>query len=154
MEQRQSMNLAFRDDTPVRGCLELKVFRKGQLVEIFKEENLVVDAGRNKQARMLGGVAGLHVTRIGFGTNGADPAPGDVELTDAYTKNIASVSYPANTQVRFSFVLTEAEANGLSIREFGLISADGTLYARRTRGGKVIDKDSDLSIEGQWTIFF
>jgi hypothetical protein len=134
--------------------LELKIFRNGKLVESFKEDNLVVEAGRNKQARMLGGVTGLHVTKIGFGSNGTDPAPGDTVIANMFSKNITAVSYPSTTQVRFSFVLTEAEANGLSIREFGLICADGTLYARRTRGGKVIDKDSDLSIEGQWTIYF
>lgn len=154
MEQRQNMRLSFQDENPVKGCLELKIYRKGELIEDYCEENLVVDGGRNIQARLLGGEAGLNVTHISFGSNGTAPAPDDVDITDAFTKAVAAATYPTNTQVRFGFNLTEAEANGLSIREFGLICADETLYARRTRGGKVIDKDSDLSIEGQWTIFF
>jgi hypothetical protein len=140
----------------VRGELCLKVYRRGRLVEVWRDENLVVDAGRNVMAKLVGGQTGLGVNRVVFGTNGTDPAPGDTAATiqSPFTKAISGVSYPAAAQVRFDFVLLESEANGMAIREFGLLCADGTLFARRTRGGRVIEKDSDLSLEGQWTIYF
>lgn len=152
--RKRKVKLSLHDDAPVIGQLHLKIYRKGKLIEEWSANNLVVDTGRNAQAALLGGVNGYHVNRVAFGSNGADPAPGDKTITDAFIKSIVSVEYPADTQVRFNFVLTEAEANGLSIKEFGLLCQNGKLYARRTRGGKVIDKEADLSIEGQWTIFF
>jgi hypothetical protein len=37
--------------------------------------------------------------------------------------------------------------------EFGLLCADGTLFARRTRT-KPINKESDISLSGSWTIIY
>ncbi len=148
------MNLHFNEKTPVRGNLCLQIYRKGKLVEIWKDENLVVDAGRNIMAKLVGGQTGLNINRVAYGTNGVDPSPSDTIIQNAFTKAISTVSYPVQSQVKFDFVLLESEANGMAIREFGLVCADNTLFARRTRGGKVIDKDSDFSIQGQWIIFF
>ncbi|SHJ80225.1 hypothetical protein [Desulfofundulus thermosubterraneus] len=155
MEQhKQRISLRFNEKAPVKGELRLRIYRKGRLMEVWEDENLVVDAGRSVMAKLIGGQAGLNVNRVAFGTNATDPAPGDTAIQNAFIKPISAVSYPTATQVRFDFTLLESEANGLSIREFGLLCANGTLFARRTRGGKTIDKDSDLAIEGQWTIFF
>lgn len=157
MEQyRQRMGLRFRERAPVRGELCLRIYRKGKLNEVWEDENLVVDAGRGVMARLVAGQTGIQINRVAFGTSGVDPAPGDTlaNILNPFTKAISAVSYPAATQTRFEFTLLESEANGLSIKQFALVCADNTLFAHRTRGGKAIDKDSDLAIEGQWTIFF
>ncbi len=52
----------------------------------------------------------------------------------------------------FAFTLNTGEANGKTIQEFGLLCSDGTLFARKTRGGIV--KADDISIAGTWTIKF
>jgi len=146
--------LRFREHSPITGVLAIEIYRKGELVEKWESENLVVDAGRTIMAKLVGGQTGLHVSKVAFGSNGNDPAPGDTTIQNEFAKAVSDVSYPAASQVKFDFVLLESEANGLSIREFGLKCANNTLFARRTRGGKVIDKASDFSIQGQWTIFF
>ena len=148
--------LNFKEQAPVRGVLRLRIKRRGKIVEDWEDQNLVVDAGRGIMARLIGGETGLGVNRVGFGTSGTDPAPGDtmVNIVNAFLKPVAATSHPVITQTQFDFALLESEANGLSIKQFALVCADGTLFAHRTRGGKTIDKDSDLSIEGQWTIFF
>jgi hypothetical protein len=46
-----------------------------------------------------------------------------------------------------------SEANGMAIREFGLLTANGTLFARRIRANPIY-KESDISIEGEWIIIF
>lgn len=48
--------------------------------------------------------------------------------------------------------LERERKRGLNIRELGLLCADGTLFARKVRG--LIEKTSDLSITGSWTIIF
>jgi hypothetical protein len=146
----------FKEQAPIRGALHLRIKRRGKIIEDWEDQNLVVDAGRNIMARLVGGETGLAINRIAFGTAGDDPAPGDTmaNIANAFIKPVAAVSHPLPTQTKFDFVLLESEANGLAIRQFALVTANGTLFAHRTRGGKTIDKDSDLSIEGQWTIFF
>jgi hypothetical protein len=64
-------------------------------------------------------------------------------------------------QVQFNWSLGTTEANGMAIHEFGLMSDDGTLFSRRIREdqngnpiNKPINKESDISIIGQWIIIF
>ncbi len=81
------------------------------------------------------------------------PTPKDAGLTDAFLKDIASHSYPADGRVRFDWRLEPFEANGLIIREFGLIASKGSLFARKTRHAP-IEKTDDISLDGAWTIIF
>lgn len=144
-------------DNPVdapNGRLVINVFKRGVLVETFDEQNLIVDGYKQTHARLLGGdVTNRSVTRFGVGTNGTAPAAGNTALTGAFTKAIDTVSYPAANQVKFDFSLSSAEANGMAILEFGLFTGGGVLYARRVRSS-ALNKDSDISISGSWTITF
>ena len=136
------------------GRLALRVFDKGVLVEVFDECNLIVDGSKQVHARLLGGdVTNRSVAKFGVGTNGTAPAGGNSALTDSFVKAIDAVSYPATNQVKFDFSLGSSEANGKAIMEFGLLTAAGVLYARRVRSA-ALNKDSDISINGSWTITF
>jgi hypothetical protein len=126
----------------------------GDLVEVMDEPNLVVIGSRQSLARLLGGdVADRSVTRIGYGTSTAVAAVGNTALTNQFAKLLDSVSYPATDQVRFNFSLTSAENNGVAIGEFGLLTAAGVLFARKNRTTP-LNKESDLSFSGSWTITF
>lgn len=136
------------------GQLRYKVFKKGALIEEFDGPNLIVDGSKYVHAQLLGGaVTNQSVTKIGFGTSGTAPAAGNTALTNAYVKNIDSVSYPASNQVQFNFSLTSGEANGKAILEFGLLTTGNTLYSRRIRSA-ALAKDSDISLSGSWIITF
>jgi hypothetical protein len=140
----------------LRGILRYTIFKNGVPIEDVEEQNLIVTVGRTKMARLLAGdVAGNHVSKIAFGTNGTAPALTDTQITSAFTKNLLGFSYPAAGQVKFNWNLTTTEANGKAILEFGLICEDLTLFSRRIReSGKPINKESDISLEGDWTIIF
>ncbi|WP_456741904.1 hypothetical protein [Bradyrhizobium sp. USDA 4469] len=132
----------------------LRVYRGGELIEVFEEKNLIVVGSQPTHAKLLGGdVANQSVTRIGFGTNGTAPVFSNSSLTGAYTKAVDAVSYPATNQVQFAFSLGTAEANGMAISEFGLLTAAGALYARKTRSTP-LNKDDDITFSGTWTVFF
>jgi len=136
------------------GVLRYDVFRDGVLIETVEEKNLIVDGAKGVLSALLGGaVSGKSITKIGFGTNGAPPAAGNTSLTGAYVKAVDSVSYPSTSSVRFNFSLGTSEANGTAIIEFGLITADNTLFSRRVRSS-AINKASDISFTGTWTITF
>ncbi|MDN3365886.1 hypothetical protein QQO24_01705 [Ralstonia pseudosolanacearum] len=132
----------------------LRVYRRGELIELFEEKNLIVIGSQQAHAKLLGGdVANQSVTRIGFGTNGAAPIFANTVLTGAYAKGIDTVSYPATNQVQFAFSLGTGEANGMAIAEFGLLTTVGTLYARKTRS-LPLNKEDDITLAGTWTVSF
>ncbi|SAK98601.1 hypothetical protein AWB80_07557 [Caballeronia pedi] len=136
------------------GLFVLRIFRDDKLIETFEEKNLIVTNSQQIHAKLLGGaITGMSVTQIGFGTSLTAPAAGNTSLTSAYMKTLDSVSYPAANQVSFNFSLGSAEDNGVNIGEFGLFTASGLLYARKTRTS-AIPKASDLSFTGSWIINF
>lgn len=136
------------------GRFLLKVFRRGILIEEVDENNLIVDGSKLIHAKLLGGtVTNNSVTQIGFGTNGTAPSGGNTSLTGQYAKNLDSVSYPASNKVQFNFSLASGEDNGQSIMEFGLLTGSGALYARKVRSS-ALNKDTDISLSGTWTISF
>lgn len=145
--------MKFFDNQPMRGDFRLEVRRNGVLEQVFEERNLIVNGAKDQLARLVGGSgANRQITQIGFGIGAAAASPGNTALTSAYTKPVTSVEYPTTGQVRFNWTLSTAEANGKSITEFGLVCADGTLFSRKVRAP--IQKESDLSLSGAWTIIF
>jgi hypothetical protein len=141
------------DDATLKGMFELRVYRDGALVEEYQDNNMILNAAKYALARLIAGAgSGKVITQIGFGVNGSGPSPDDTALTAAFTKTISGITYPAPGQVKFAWNLATTEANGMTIREFGLICSDATLFARKTRGA--IEKAADISLDGSWTIIF
>lgn len=157
------------DKLSYKGIFQLKVFKAGNLVLQFSEENLIVDGAREALAKLVTGDGpGLSVTQIGFGTSSDSPEHTNTELSgDAVIKDLTGFDYPAQivdpltSQViatapgiaRFQFVLLESEGNGLDIIEFGLFTANDTLFSRKVRSGPIA-KLSDIRIEGDWSLVF
>jgi hypothetical protein len=144
----------FKEPAPVRGDFHIRVYWRGKLIEEYEEHNLIVNSARLAMTKLVAGAGtGKNINRIAFGTNGNIPVAGDTAITSPYTKNISSISYPANNKVEFAWSLGTDEANGKAISEFGLLCADGSLFARKSRT-KPLNKDSDIAIDGQWIIIF
>lgn len=137
----------------LRGSLLINVRRAGVLVESWRDDNMIMVGARNALAQLIAGEgAGKIITRIGVGTNGNGPTPDDTGLTAGFVKVLQGHEYPAPGRVQFNWRLETTEANGMVIREFGLIAADDTLFARKTRAP--IEKADDISLDGAWTIIF
>jgi hypothetical protein len=139
-----------------KGVFSLKVLRSGIVIEEYESHNLVVNSAFFQMARLLAGdTAGRSVTKIGFGTNGTNPAVTDTTLADQYLRAVSGYEYPGDDRVKINWVLPVDENNGMRIAEFGLFCEDGTLFARKTRdGADPIPKAADISLEGRWTIIF
>lgn len=139
-----------------RGRFQLWVRRSGVLVPelCMDEPNLIVTLSKTAHARLLGGdVVNRSITQIGFGTSGTAPAIGNTSLTGAFLKDVDTVSYPTADSVKFDFSLGAGENNGMAIMEVGLFTEGSVLYARRVRSTP-LNKDSEISFAGAWTITF
>lgn len=140
---------------PMRGEFSLVgKDKEGNVLFNYSDNNLIVNNAKVALASLVSnaGAESKIITQIGFGVSGTTPSPNDVTLTSSYKKNIIVYSYPEPGKVKFTWRLDYGEANGKAISEFGLLCADGSLFARKVRGA--ITKDSDLALEGEWTIIF
>lgn len=144
----------FKDQFDITGNFVLKTYDgSGNLIEEYEERNLIVNGGRESTMKLIGGAGtDKNIDRIAFGSNGSDPAELDSAITEQFAKPVAAISYPAINSVQFDFTLELNENNGATIREFGLLSVDGTLFARKTRAAIV--KDNTVRLEGTWTLVF
>jgi hypothetical protein len=132
----------------------MRVYRSGILTEKYEEHNLIVDMARFQMAHLVAGdTDGQYVALIAFGTNGTEPVAADTVITNPFIKPLTDYSFPESGIVRFDWDLSVEENNGMAIREFGLLTIGGTLFARKARTNPIY-KESDISIEGQWTIKF
>jgi hypothetical protein len=144
----------FVETVPFRGIFNAKVFSSGKLIDNILEENLIVNGARLQMARLVAGeVTGRNITEIAFGTSGTNPDKSDTVITNQFVKPVLGFSYPESGNVQIGWNLLVTENNGMAIMEFGLLTADGTLFARKTRVSPIY-KASDISIEGHWTIIF
>jgi len=147
------MNKQF-ENVPIKGMFRLRVLRSGLLVEEYEESNLVVNGARLQMSHLVSGEFTMrHIAKIAFGTNGKIPELTDSVITNQFAKPISSYSFPEDGRVQFNWELLVTENNGMAILEFGLLTADGMLFARKSRENP-IHKQTDISLEGQWTIIF
>lgn len=149
--------MKFTDNSSPIGIFTLRIINAitNELIEEYVERNLIVNTGKSGMAHLLGEGGAYddkHIYRIAFGTDGSEPTPGDTTITGAFTKVLDSTTYPDATSVLFTYSLAASENNGMNIQEFGLLTVDSTLYARRIRA--VIPKDSSIRLEGSWKIQF
>jgi hypothetical protein len=125
----------------------------GRIIENYVDNNLVLNGGRTAVMLLLGaGDTGKQLTQIAVGTNGTAPVGTDVAITGAFTKALGAVSYPSANSVRFDFQIGAGDANGIAIQEFGILCDDNTVFARKVRA--LINKNSDIILNGNWTIQF
>jgi hypothetical protein len=144
-----------KENLKVAGSFFMEVIdvESGAVLSEFQEKNLVVILGHNNLARLLGGdLQGKRIDKISLGTNGTSPALADAAITAPFTKAITSVDYPALNSVKFNWSIEAEDANGMIIREFGLLNVDGVLCARKVRTDIV--KTSAVRLVGSWKITF
>jgi hypothetical protein len=137
---------------PIQGIFTTRVYRSGVLIEEYRDNNLVVSGAKGEMAHAIAGDTAAHkIAKIAFGTSGTDPQASDGIITNQYVKPLSGYSFPESDRVQFNWILETSENNGMAILEFGLLTANGTLFARKTRINPIY-KAGDISIEGQWTI--
>lgn len=135
----------------ISGIFNLTIFENGNLISRESSRNLVVNSGLEATADLLRGQpVGKEIADVGFGTNGNPTSPTDTALTDVWTKPYTSISQVAPGRLEIRWSLELSEANGMDIREFGLLTANGTLFARKRRD--LLQKTAALTLQGLWII--
>lgn len=147
------------DVNKICGDINLKLYRKGKLIDEIKDHNLVVDTGRRRLAELIAGKTNFIINQIGFGSSNNSESADDTGLENQMLFPLRPIEQDGVTSkvegldAIFYFVLYENEAVGFDIREFGLFCEDGSMFSHRVRNGSIY-KDSDIEIRGSWTLHF
>jgi hypothetical protein len=135
----------------VSGEFSCRVFEHNTLIQEFKGRNQIVEVGKSRMASALIQAVPLQIDHIGFGEGTTDPDPSDEHLSgNVYTKPLVIREYISPATVKFSWVLGNSEANGLTISEFGLFNTAWQMFARKT--GLTVAKNNTITLTGDWTI--
>ena len=148
------------DEGKFEGRLRIKVFKiidgVKTLINEFDNHNLITLSGFELITFLLVGAPGSNkITKVGVGDGTNTPHEDDVGLSNAYIRAINSYTYPKDNVVEFRIAFDSCDANGLLISEFGLFSEGLQLFSRKLlteEGLPAIPKDSDIIIEGYWSI--
>jgi len=156
----------------LQGELKVKYFdRSGRVVHQIEGPNMIMTVAKVTLSKLIGGdTSGKSVTKLALGNDATVPAPDNASIggivstaltsgvntkagiTCAYLKTLTGHTYPSAGRIAFQWALDYGEANGLEIKEYGLVCEDLTMFSRKTRG--VVTKSSGLSATGIWTIIF
>lgn len=148
--------MKFSDDGILRGTLNVRVYKIidgiKNLIDGFEDDNLITISGLELIAFLLVGHPGNNkITKVGVGDGTSEPGRPDTGLTNAFIKSINSYSFPSENSVKYRFAFNSGDGNGLLVSEFGLFSGDEQMFSRKLRI-PAIPKNSDIIIEGDWTV--
>lgn len=141
-----------QENITAKGEVHLKVYDKGILIAEYKDNNMIVNVGKQSLAALLGSAdANKMVSQIGFGTSGAITTGTNTSIENPFVKALDGATY-SGTSVTFEYALETSENNGVTIREFALFSDDDTMFSRIVRNP--INKTADIRLSGTWKITF
>lgn len=136
---------------PIDGVLHLIAYdQQGRELWSLRQSNQIVNGAYEIAAEALAGLPNAAISKVAAGTNGTEPTESDTSITDPTIVDVQTVEYPAPDTVRFNFTFGYMDAAGKSIAEFGLLAADGRLFARKVR--QPIEKTEYMTIKGSWEI--
>lgn len=136
---------------PIDGVLHLIAYdQQGRELWSLRQSNQIVNGAYEIAAEALAGLPNAAISKVAAGTNGTEPTESDTSITDPTIVDVQTIEYPAPDTVRFNFTFGYMDAAGKSIAEFGLLTADGRLFARKVR--QPIEKTEYMTIKGSWEI--
>lgn len=149
----------YDDRAGIAGSIFYKVYKNDRLIETVADHNLVVNGGREWLAKLVCGDSLTRITKLGLGDSSLVESLTDSAITNCFVVALAGHSVGASSLTDFSSAVTfnwtveKNQANGLNIREFGLMTSDDILVTRQVRGS-VIGKADDIRIVGTYTLHF
>lgn len=139
------------------GAVEIIVRRRGKVIQIIRQPNIITNTGLTQIARTMSG-SGTAVSHMATGSGSTTPKRTDTALSsEAYRDAVTNTDIIGTGKVRFKLFIGSGSANGTVIRECGLFNAasGGDMYARTVfSSGEVVTKTSDITIQINWTLTY
>jgi hypothetical protein len=124
----------------------------GTLLDTITIENMVVNKGKERLAKLLNGIATTPFKYIQLGTSANSPALTDTQLYNYYTEGLAALSYESPHRAVFKHTFTFWE--DVTLREAGIFdnthSSGPTMLSRGTFADRAVT--AGQSFETTWRI--
>lgn len=138
----------------IKGQWEIKTIdlATGKIIDVDKGENLILNAGKERVAKLLCGVSSTDFTYIAIGTGTTAPTVTDTALETEVAREsaVGGGAYEASYKAVFEKTFNFGSAESYAITEAGLsdsASASGeTLFDRFTFSNKNVDADTALFV--------
>ncbi len=140
------------DRITLKGDVVLELRKKdGSVIEKEELTNLIVSLGKERVARLIGGVGSgvTAFTHIAIGEGIVAPDVGDTALGTERERESAIIAYEASYKCVFDHTFTFGSGVSYSITEAGVLdqASGGTLLDRFTFSAKNVDSDTDLYVK-------
>lgn len=146
--------MIIEDRSEPRGFVRLEVWRGGTLI-LHENNNVITHTGRARFPRIFGGdPSAKRPSQIAIGSGAGVASPADTAITDAFIVPFNAVPTYSGFGVLFQATVLAEQANGLPIREFGLMDEDEAVLARWVRPGTEFVKADDMRLLIFWKIGF
>jgi hypothetical protein len=128
--------------------------KDGTIIDKEKLDNLIVNDGRERVAKLLCGVLSGSFGFIGIGTGATPPAISQTALQTQVKREDSTESYEADYKAIFEHTFTFGIGESYTITEAGVFSlvSGGVMLDRFTFSGKMVDSDTDLYVKVTITI--
>ena len=132
---------------------EVRDAETGQLLQVQRKRNLVVNAGLNLIRDLLDGDAPAGITHFAVGTGATAVAASQTALVTETFRAAVTQSISDAQQLTVKYFLPSGSANGGTLAEVGLFNAasTGTMFARAVLA-TTIAKTSSITVTFTWTI--
>jgi len=137
----------------IKGEALIQRVRDGKIIDSEHIKNLVVNTGKERVAKLIGGISSTTFDSIGIGTGTTAPSASDTSL-ETEAKRLAcdsgSPAYEADYKVTFEKTFTFGSAESYAITEAGVFDGVGsgaTMLDRLTFTAKNVDSDTDLYVK-------
>lgn len=145
------------DILKLKGDVVIERRRKdGSVIDRQELKNLVVNAGKERVAKMLNGVESTYFRAIAIGTGTTSPLGVDTTLESEVTRATASLSYLADYKAIFEHTFEFGSGESYAITEAGVFDSatvsGSTMLDRFTFSAKNVDADTDLYVKVTITV--
>ena len=145
-----------KDGIKLIGDVVLELRKKGEVIERQELKNLIVNAGKERVAKLINGVdspTAFGYIAIGEGTT--SPTTGDTALESEVTRASATKSYDSYKAI-FEYTFSFGSGESYSITEAGVFdsatASGSTMLDRCTFSSKSVDSDTDLYVKVSITV--
>ena len=151
------MRRTHRDTLVLTGQLvvEVRSARTGRLRRRIVQRNLIVNTGREATRDYWDSTIAPPTppTHLAVGTDATAAVATQAALVAEVFRSLLTSRVRSAIQIVFKHFLTTAQANGNTLREWGLFnaSAAGTMFTRAVIGSPIV-KTSAITVTSTWTV--
>ncbi len=131
----------------VKGIWEITTFdvKTGETKEKEIKENMIVNTGLERLAKLLNGVSTAYFDYIAIGSGNTAPSEGDTTLESELSRLQATTSYESDYKavLERTFLFFSSQV----IREAGAFSSDDAMLNRVAFSDKNVDENTGINIK-------